>query len=109
MMKVLAMLFLWGLSAPVFALDYADDEAVCSAIEANKAQGTEDSKENFKATCSCRLKIFQNALEPEKYGDAVEWMIDAEAFAETLPKGFQSLTFMSEILLLDIESKKSCE
>lgn len=106
------MRFLWIVftltTTAAHALDYSDHARVCQAIEDNRTHWLEGGKEKFRINCPCHLTEYEKTLEPHKYKAAVDWLIDASAFARNMPEGIKPMEFMGEMMSHGVTVTKTC-
>jgi len=97
------------LGASVLALDYSDHSAICASVEANTTHAQSLDVEGRLKRCECEVQELQNLLEPQKYEWAMDWKIDAKAFAKNLPEGIKPMEFMSEVTSFGIKAMQACK
>lgn len=105
---VLGVGTLFGTAA--FALDYANHGQICEAMEAARTHAwAKGEKEAFPAKCRCKMAEMERLLPPETFVMAVDWSIDARAFAQNLPEGVDPTAFMGEMISVGIKADQACK
>lgn len=107
-MRLILMMLLTCSASAAAALDYSDHDEICQAMEDNVDLWVGDRKETYRAVCLCHIAELEMSLEPDLFVAAVDFSIDARAFARNMPEDLDPTEFMGTMMGVGVSASKTC-